>query len=236
MSRPATHRCLDLSCGHSAHANCGSLCLFVVLQQLTTTAHSAMPLVTSHARIFAAMLQMWCSESTWVSGLDVFRCDSAATPLQSTQICVSHLDGFRVFSSLCSLLTLRSINGSSSQFGSRASVFSEMSPQATCQLWSSVSLCVPCLVTSGMRSRTGSSICVPSLYRACFSPLQLVCLSFRALRASGVLVSSILVAVWHCVVLETSWRCNLKQVFQGSSPGSSCNFATQASMASSGQT
>ena len=86
---------------------------------------------------------------------------------------------------------------------------------------SSMSLCVPCLVTSGMPSRTGSSRQVASRLAswctASYSPMQFVCLSFRALRGPGVLVSSILVASWHCAVLETSCRCDLQQVFEGSS-------------------
>ena len=64
--------------------------------QLTTIAHSAMPWRTFPERISAAMFQLWCSESTWVTGLAVFRYVSAATcQLQSTQTCVSHLDGIR---------------------------------------------------------------------------------------------------------------------------------------------
>ena len=59
---------------------------------------------------------------------------------------------------------------------------------------------------------------VEDRFLACYSPIQFVCLSFRALRGLGVLVSSILVAVWHCAVLETSCGCDLQQVFQVSSP------------------
>ena len=85
----------------------------------------------------------------------------------------------------------------------------------------SVSLGVPRLVTSGIRSRSGlTSISVSSRWRRCTEgmlfAMHFVCLSFRAFRGLGVLISSILVAVWHCVVLETSWRCDLQQVFQGS--------------------
>ena len=64
-------------------------------------------------------------------------------------------------------------------------------------------------------------VSMASLCRADYSPIQFVCLSFRALRGPGVLVSSILVAVWLCAVLETSCRCDLQQVLEGSSPGSS---------------
>ena len=74
-------------------------------------------------------------------------------PRPSCSLCkiVSHLDSFGV--SLQFVL----FADATSQFWSQASVFSELSPHGTCQLLSSVSLCVPCLVTSGLRSRTGSS-------------------------------------------------------------------------------
>ena len=82
----------------------------------------------------------------------------------------------------------------------------------------SVSLCVPCLVTSGMRWRTGSGHVIRqcSLYACLFVPSWSWCASqFDSYSR------------WHCVVLETSRWCDLQQVFQGSSLGSSRFSATR---------
>ena len=94
-------------------------------------AHSAMPLGTSHAKMFATMLQLWCFKSTSVPGLDVFRYNSAATSqLQSTQIRVSHLDGFGVFSNFGSFTE----PALQQNFSSHSGVGPRCSPRTTCPL------------------------------------------------------------------------------------------------------
>ena len=88
-----------------------------------------------------------------------------------------------------------------------------------------ITLCpMPCYIRDVVEDR----------FRACFSPMQFVCLSFSCPSWSWCASQFDSYSRWHCVVLETSRWCDLQQVFQGSSLGSSSFSATRNLFVSSG--